>query len=105
MQTIVLDKVAILRLLHEHQAELDAFGVSRIGLFGSYVRGEQEIDSDVDVLVHFRKDAKNLRNLVGLADFLEGLLNTRVDVVTAESLSPFFGHHILNEVEYVAFAG
>jgi predicted nucleotidyltransferase len=105
MQTIALDKVAILRLLHQHEAELFAFGVSRIGLFGSYVRGEQEIDSDVDVLVHFRKEAKNLSNLVGLADFLEDILKTRVDLVTAESLSPFFGHHILNEVEYADFAG
>ena len=102
MEMSVIDKASILALLHRHRLQLDAYGVSRIGLFGSYVRGTQNLDSDIDILVHFRRGSKTLRNLVGLADFLEGILHTRVDLVTAESLSPFFGHHILNEVEYAA---
>jgi predicted nucleotidyltransferase len=105
MKSIVLDKSSILDFLREHRDELSDFGVSRIGLFGSYVRGAQDSDSDVDVLVHYRKGAKTLRNLVGLADFLEGLFGRRVELVTAESLSPFFGHHILNEVEYASLGG
>lgn len=105
VQTTVLDKAGILRLLKEHEGEVVAFGVSRIGLFGSYVRGVQDVDSDVDILVHFRKDSKNLRNLVGLADFLEVLFQARVDLVTFESLSPISGHHIINEVEYASLAG
>lgn len=105
METTALDKAAILRLLQEHQGELSSFGVFRIGLFGSYVRGTQEDGSDIDILVHYRKGAKSLRNLVGLADFLESLFKVRVDLVTAESLSPISGHHIENEVEYAAIAG
>jgi predicted nucleotidyltransferase len=104
VETTVLDKVAILRLLREHRRQLIAFGVSRIGLFGSYVRGVEGAGSDIDILVHYRKGAKSLRNLVGLADFLEALFNVRVDLVTAESLSPITGHHIKNEVEYAAIA-
>jgi predicted nucleotidyltransferase len=105
MHSVVLDKSSILNFLSEHREELSAFGVSRIGLFGSYVRDAQGVDSDVDVLVQYRKGAKTLKNLVGLADFLEGLFDKRVDLVTEESLSPFFGHHILKEVEYAALAG
>lgn len=55
------------------------------GVFGSYVRGEQKEDSDLDVLVEFETDA-NLLGLTGLADFLEEKLNIKVDVVPESAL-------------------
>lgn len=105
MQTAILNKTSILDILDQHQDEIRAHGVCRIGLFGSYVKNAQHEGSDIDILVHFKKSAKKLRNLVGLAEFLESILNTRVDLVTSDSLSPISGHIILNEVAYAAISG
>jgi predicted nucleotidyltransferase len=104
VETIELNKAAILDMLHRHREQILAFGVCKIGLFGSFVRNAQDADSDIDILVHFRKDSKKLKNLIGLAECLESWFHTKVDLVTAESLSPVTGYHILNEVEYAAIA-
>lgn len=90
--------------LETHQSELERFGVRRIGLFGSCLRGEQRADSDVDVLVEFDEDNRKLRNLVELSDYLETNFGRRVEVVTPESLSPYIGPHILREVQYAEIA-
>ncbi len=105
MQTAIFNKTSILEILHQHQEEIRSYGVSRIGLFGSYVRNAQHESSDIDILVQFNKNAKKLRNLVGLAEFLESIFNAKVDLVTMDSLSPISGHIILNEVEYAAISG
>ncbi len=66
------------------------------GIFGSYVRGEQKEDSDLDVLVEFEKDA-NLLDLTGLADFLEEKLNIKVDVVPESALREEIRSTVLKE--------
>ncbi len=86
--------------LEAHLPEVRRFGVRRIGLFGSCLRGEARPDSDVDVLVEFGSRTATLANLVGLGDYLEDLFGRRVDVVTPEGLSPYIGPHILREVRY-----
>ncbi len=90
-----------LERLEAHFDELHAFGVQRIGLFGSCLRGEQRNDSDVDVLVEFEPAERTLANLVRLGDYLENLFGRRVELLTPESLSPYIGPHILREVRYV----
>ena len=93
-----------LEQLEAHFDELHAFGVRRIGLFGSCLRGEERADSDVDVLVEFEPAQHKLANLVQLGDYLEKLFRRRVEVLTPESLSPYIGPHILREVHYVPVA-
>ena len=93
----------ILSLIETHQSEIRAFGVRRLGLFGSFVRGEQRAESDVDLLVEFDHGRKTFDAFMRLAFYLEDLLGRRVELVTPESLSPYIGPHILDEVEYVAF--
>jgi uncharacterized protein len=100
----VLTKDDIFAQMAVHQAEIKAFGVKRIGLFGSFVRGAQHSASDVDLLVEFEPKAKTFDNFMHLAFFLEGVLSRRVEVVTLESLSPYIGFHILSTVEYATFA-
>lgn len=100
MKISSLDKTAIFHLLEAHQNEITNFGVERIGLFGSFVRDEQTESSDIDFLVHFSKGLKNIHNLVGLGDFLEELMGRKVVLITNESLSPYIGPYILEEVEY-----
>ena len=102
--TIHLTKDSLLKLLHEHRAEIRALGVKRLGLFGSFVRQQQRADSDVDILVEFEPHRKTFDNFIALAFLLEDLLGRRVEVVTSEALSPYIGPRILDEVEYVAVA-
>jgi hypothetical protein len=95
-------KQQVRSLIVAHKNELRAFGVRRLGLFGSFVRGEQREGSDIDVLAEFEEKRKTFDHFMALCFFLEELFKRKVDVLTRESLSPHIGPHILREVEYVA---
>jgi predicted nucleotidyltransferase len=79
-------------------------GVRRLGLFGSFARGEERPDSDIDILVEFAQGKKSFDAFMQLSFLLEELLGQPVELVTVESLSPYLGPHILKEVEYAAIA-
>ena len=96
----VKDKQEIFALLAENESQLRGLGVRRCGLFGSFARGEQTEQSDVDILVEFEEGRKTFDNFMAAAFLLEDLLGRKVDLVTPESLSPYIGPHILREVEY-----
>ena len=102
MDTALQERQDILAILGKNGDRIRAFGVKKIGLFGSFVRGHQNADSDVDLLVEFEPDKKTFDNFINLSFFLEDLLKHRVELVTRESLSPYIGPHILAEIEYVA---
>ncbi len=97
-------KEDISRTLGRNSARILALGVTRLGIFGSFVREEQNTDSDVDILVEFTADQKTFDNFMQLSFLLEDLVNRRVDLVTREALSPHIGPYILEEVEYVNLA-
>ena len=94
----------VLNTLRQNSARLQALGVKRLGLFGSFVREEQRSASDIDLLVEFQPGKKTFDNFMELAFLLEDLLQRRVELVTTESLSPYLGPHILREVQYVSLA-
>lgn len=81
--------------------DIRALGVKKLGLFGSFVRGDQRPGSDVDFLVEFEPGAKTFDNFMALSFLLEDLLQHRVELVTTESLSPYMSPHILEETEHV----
>lgn len=83
------------------EAEIRALGVQRLALFGSVVRGEARIDSDVDLLVQFSPGTKTFDRFLALTELLEAELGQRVEVVTVEALSPFLAPHILAEAQNV----
>ncbi len=97
----MLDKLQM--ILKEHKEELKIkFGVKEIGIFGSYIRGEQREDSDVDILVAFEDDAKmDLIKFVELEEYLSELLGVKVDLVMRSALKPRIGKRILEEVVYL----
>lgn len=97
---MVDSKQKIFDLLKQNQVHLKHFGVNRIGLFGSFVRGDQHNRSDIDLLVEFEASQKTFDNFMELSFFLEELLEHQIEIVTRESLSPYIGPHILEEVEY-----
>ncbi len=99
-----LHKEKIFQLLISHKQELLDYGVKEIGLFGSYASNKATKESDVDLLVDLVKEKKTFRNFMSLSYYLEELLESKVDLITKQSLSPYIGPHILKTVEYVPLA-
>src|SRR5688572_25315851 len=78
----------------------ERYGVSYLGIFGSYLRGEERTDSDLDVLVSLSKPL-SLLDLVGMENYLSDQLGIKVDVAIRESLRKHIGKNILSEVSSV----
>jgi predicted nucleotidyltransferase len=91
----------ILNKLADNIKTIRKFGVKRIGLFGSVVRGEMKIESDVDILVEFEEGGEKFANLINLYFYLQDLLSKKIDLVTPESISPYLAPYILKEVKYI----
>ena len=104
MGAIIKTKQDVMEILHQNRDRLKALGVSKIGLFGSFVRGEQHPDSDIDLLVEFEAGQKTFDAFMEVSFLLEEILHRRIELVTVESLSPYFRPHILKEVKYAALA-
>jgi uncharacterized protein len=79
---------------------LKTYRITEIGLFGSYARGEQRDDSDMDILIEYEK-APSLFTLVELRDYLSELFAMKVDVVTRNGLKPRIRERVLAEVIYL----
>ncbi len=88
-------------LLEEQKKELEEkFQVEKMGIFGSYVRGEQNKTSDLDLLVSF-KNPVGLFKFVALERYLTNITGQKVDLVMQSALKPRIGKHILKEVVYI----
>ena len=91
----------IKNILAGHKQELkQRYKVKEIGVFGSYVSGGQKKKSDVDILVEFEEHV-GLFEFMDLEAYLEGLLGTKVDLVSKKALKPYIGGHILKETIYL----
>ena len=98
---MTINKQSIIYNLRENKPNLSQHGVSKIGLFGSYVRQEENADSDIDILVDFKEGEDKYDNLIYVYDLLESIfVDTKIEVVTVNGLSPYIGPHVLKEVEY-----
>jgi predicted nucleotidyltransferase len=78
----------------------ERFKVKELGIFGSYVRGEQNETSDVDILVEFYEPI-SLFAFMDLEEHLKKLLGMNVDLVSKRALKPRIGKHIMKEVVYL----
>ena len=86
------------RILREHMPELERdHGVVSLALFGSYVRGEQHADSDLDVLVEF-DGTIGMFGFMATERCISDLLGVQVDLVMKQSLNRRIGRVILEEV-------
>jgi predicted nucleotidyltransferase len=99
MMTPILTRTYVEAHVTSARAEILRLGVQRLALFGSVQRNEARGDSDVDVLDEFATDQKTFDHLLALAELLEEKLGHRVELVTAESLSPYLRPYILNEAQ------
>jgi len=91
----IINKISALKKLIKGK-----YGVKTIGLFGSFIRGEQKEDSDVDILVEFEEGA-DLIDLIELENFLAEKLSCKVDVVPKRALREELKDTILREVAYI----
>ena len=71
--------------------------VSRAGIFGSYSRGEQKEDSDIDLAVEINDDNMSLLGFIGLKMKLEDALKKKIDLVEYSAIKPLIKNRILNE--------
>jgi len=79
---------------------LRRYGVKRAGIFGSYVRGEETPESDIDVAVEF-SGRKSLFDLVGIEQELSDALGIKVDLLTEKSISPHLIDRIKKEMKVI----
>ena len=95
-----MNKTVILDFLRSHKDEMhDKFGLIKIGLFGSYARGEQREDSDIDLAVEIESSNK-FRSFFGLKAYLEDGLQKRIDLGIESSLKPIAHEYIEKEIVY-----
>ncbi|QUH22686.1 nucleotidyltransferase family protein [Methanobacterium alkalithermotolerans] len=87
----------VFRVLKNHKSEIKAkYDVKRIGIFGSYAKGLQDEESDIDVLVEFENPTFD--NFMELSFYLEDLFGKSVDLLTPKSLSPYMRSSVEKEV-------
>ncbi len=97
----MLDRQEICSLLAERKDEIQRlYGVTRIGLFGSFSRGEQREDSDIDIVVEL-ESANVFRAFFGLKYYLERLLGKPVDLGLEHTLKPMVRDQVGQDILYV----
>lgn len=85
-------------ILAKHKEELaKKYKIKEIGIFGSFVRGEQKKRSDIDILVDFEK-VPDLLTFIEIERYLEKILGVKVDLVRKPALRPELKDKILSEV-------
>lgn len=92
--------IELREIIKQHREELEQkFKVKSIAIFGSYARGEQNKESDVDILVEFKEPVGFL--FIHLADFLEKILKVKVDLITRDAIKPNRKKYIMEDLTYV----
>lgn len=95
------NRVQILEFLRAHKEELrKEFGVTRLGLVGSYARDEARDESDIDLVVTLQSE-NSFRSFFGLLHFLQDNLHPHIDLATEASLKPQVRETILQDIHYV----
>src|SRR3989344_4818003 len=92
------DLKQIQSILSKHKEELKRrYNVKEIGVFGSYVRGDQKKSSDIDILVEF-EESIGFFKFLEMEEHISKIIGVKVDLVTKNALKPRIGEHILKEV-------
>lgn len=99
MQTNNLDEIKK-TLAKEKDKLSEKFGVAEIGVFGSTVSGNSSKESDIDILVDFKKPI-GLFKFVELENYLSEKLGRKVDLVSKKGIKPYIKENILNSTVYV----
>ncbi len=97
-----LHKEQVIEFLRAHKQEFhDQYGIERIGLFGSIVRGEMREGSDIDIAIEMEASRKKLRNFLAFKRRLEGVFQHPVDLGIESTLKPAVRARIAQDILYV----
>ncbi|MBM4306765.1 MAG: nucleotidyltransferase [Deltaproteobacteria bacterium] len=96
-QKKALTKDEILDAIRKHRDVLLKYKVREIGLFGSFVRGDQEVRSDIDLVVDFEEPS--IENFMGLSSFLENLFEKKIEILTPAGVDSIRINHIKEEIK------
>jgi predicted nucleotidyltransferase len=95
-----MERDAALRILKQHRRELENLGVKSLAVFGSIVRDEATLESDVDILVEYIGPA-TFDGFMETKFYLEKILGRPVDLVTKQALKPSLRDSVEREAVYV----
>jgi len=90
----------VMSMMSENMESINKYHVKKIGVFGSFVRGEQAAESDVDILVEFEENQETLDNYMDLKFYLEDLFDRRVDVVIFDAIKEVLKKSIVESARY-----
>ena len=79
----------------------EKYGVEYAGLFGSYARGNETEESDIDILVRRGSKSLSLFDFIGMKDEISNILNKKVDLISEKAVIPYFRDHILNDLRAI----
>ncbi len=89
------------KIIRDNKRELrEGYGLEELGIFGSYARGEQNQESDIDILVKVRRPM-GFGKFIRLEERISRLLGIRADLVTEEALKPHIGRRMSEEIRHV----
>jgi len=88
------------RILEQIVQALKEQGATKVAIFGSYARGEERPESDVDVIVEF-SERKSLLDLVRIERELHETVGVKVDLLTEKSISPYLIDNVRQEMEVI----
>ncbi|QTA38389.1 nucleotidyltransferase family protein [Thermosipho ferrireducens] len=96
----------ILNILREHKQELiQKFAVKKIGVYGSFVRGEEKLESDVDIYIEFDINKITFDKYYELSEYLESIIGRKVDIITKDGVEtiriPYIKEEIKRSIIYV----
>ncbi len=91
----------IISYLKRNKALLnERFGVTRIGIFGSFARGDQLVTSDIDMVVEMEKARKNIHSFLKLKRFLEQEMSREIDLGFENSIKPAIKEKVIKQIIY-----
>ena len=98
-----MTKVEIIEYLKAHKVELSKrFNIEKIALFGSYARGDETKNSDIDILIELKSNTKNVYSIKKeLKEFLTNAFKKDVDIARIKYLQPYYKKEILKDSIFV----
>jgi hypothetical protein len=98
---VAMTKHEIIAFLKDHKQEMqEKFGATRIGLAGSYARGDATEESDIDIIVELHSQNR-FRSFFYLQYFLQDALGKRIDLATESGLKPIVRQTVFKDILYV----
>jgi hypothetical protein len=96
----MINKEIASKLKAEKNTLFEKYKVTKLGVFGSFARGEENPESDIDILIEF-SEVPGMKQFFNTEEYLEKLLNRKIDLVRENAIRPELKDIIMSEVIYL----